>query len=276
VTGRECWRSEVQSRPIGEALAFSPDGSWLALDFNQSDVWQLDLWDARTGQRSASLEGHRHSAISLTFSADSRRLASVSSDGTALVWDVEAITGRRAGRLDNAQQEQLWADLAGDGAPAAHAIDSWQAAPTEAVPFLRRKLRPAAAVLAERVTPLVTKLDSPTFAVREADGRPDGPRRDPPAHRLPAHRLGRRPPPRRPGRGSPRSRRHAGRPPTARRAGGRRPGGAADARSGREPGPTAAAVSAARPVPVVRSLIGKPRTPGLEDSTGALIQRPPG
>jgi hypothetical protein len=151
-------------------MAFSPDGSWLATNYYGRGEGQIDLWDARTGRPVATLRGHARggSIYGLAFSPDGRRLASTSADGTALVWDVEAAVGRPVRvALDADQQEKLWAELAGDAALAAHAIDRWQAAPAEAVPFLRRKLRPAVAVPAERVAPLVAKLDSPTFAVRE-------------------------------------------------------------------------------------------------------------
>jgi hypothetical protein len=85
-----------------------------------------------------------------------------------LVWDLEALTGRKlGGPLDDPRQAALWDDLAGDAALAAHAIDCWQAALRVTVPFLRRQLKPAVAVSAERVRPLIAALDSPTFATRE-------------------------------------------------------------------------------------------------------------
>src|SRR5207253_1886129 len=87
-------------------------------------------------------------------------------------WDVEAVTGRRiGGPLNDARQAQLWDDLGGDAALGAHAIDCWQAAPEAAATFLSRKLKPVVAVPAERITPLVAALDSPTFAMRERAAR---------------------------------------------------------------------------------------------------------
>src|SRR5581483_8853869 len=102
------------------------------------------------------------------FSSDGRRLASTSCDGTALIWDVEAATGRRTVTLrDPARQAELWDDLAGDDAAGAHAIDCLQTAPAAAVTILKQKVRPAVAVPADRVAPLVAALDSPAFAARE-------------------------------------------------------------------------------------------------------------
>jgi hypothetical protein len=173
VTGQECWRSVMHGHSNCEALAFAPDGSLLATGHHNNEH-DVELWDARTGQHLAPLHGHGPGCgvLGLAFSPDGRRLASASSDGTALVWDVEAVTGRRLGRpLDNARQAQLWDDLAGDAAHAAHAIDCFQIAPGPAVTFLRGKLRPIVAVPAERVAPLVAALDSPAFAVRERAAR---------------------------------------------------------------------------------------------------------
>jgi RNA polymerase sigma factor (sigma-70 family) len=170
VNGQECWRAEIKaerSAPWPEVVALSPDGSLLAAGYNGRDEGQIDFWDARTGQHLTDLRGHGSGCVvsALAFSPDGRRLASGSSDCTALVWDVEAITGRRVGGPPDG--DRLWDDLAGPPAAAAHAIDCWQAAPPAAVAFLRGKLRPVAAVPAERVAALVARLDGPAFADRE-------------------------------------------------------------------------------------------------------------
>src|SRR5207244_9286445 len=103
-----------------DALALSPDGSWLAA----ADENLVVILDARTGQPAASLRGHDQRVVRVAFSPDARRLASTSDDGTALVWDVEAATGRRAvGLHDAARQAQLWDELAGPDGLAAHGID---------------------------------------------------------------------------------------------------------------------------------------------------------
>jgi hypothetical protein len=62
----------------------------------------------------------------------------------------------------------LWANLAGnDAAKAYRAIWSLAAAPQQAVPFLRKHLKPAVAPDAQKLKQLLADLDSPRFTVRE-------------------------------------------------------------------------------------------------------------
>ena len=46
------------------------------------------LWDAASGQRMRTLEGHTEFVNSVAFSPDGSKLASGSSDGTVVLWDV--------------------------------------------------------------------------------------------------------------------------------------------------------------------------------------------
>jgi hypothetical protein len=63
----------------------------------------------------------------------------------ALVWDVSDLADRRPPEPPDARAlEALWADLASDDAPRAHRA-SWALSVEAAVPFLRDRLRPAAA-----------------------------------------------------------------------------------------------------------------------------------
>jgi hypothetical protein len=113
----------------------------------------------------------------LSFSPDSRRLASGSRDTTILVWDA---TGRfrdgglRPARLSAKELEGCWTDLAAsDGQRAGRVIWALAADPDQAVPFLAKRLRTEltdakahrAAQMA-KVPQLLRALDDDSFAVR--------------------------------------------------------------------------------------------------------------
>jgi WD40 repeat protein/serine/threonine protein kinase len=68
------------------AIAFSPDGRWLAGRGDDPSI--VVLWDTRTYRRSKELPGHRQLIHTIAFSQDGRRLASAGSDRSVRVWDV--------------------------------------------------------------------------------------------------------------------------------------------------------------------------------------------
>jgi hypothetical protein len=71
------------------AVAFSPDGLWLATGSFDD---QIRLWavDPATTEPVQTLTGHEASVDALAFSTDGRWLASGSDDGTVRLWDVSA------------------------------------------------------------------------------------------------------------------------------------------------------------------------------------------
>jgi WD40 repeat protein len=71
----------------GRALAYSPDGRWLAA--LAGDHQTVLLLDARTYETAARFGGHARYVNSAAFSPDSRRLASCSADRTVRLWEVE-------------------------------------------------------------------------------------------------------------------------------------------------------------------------------------------
>jgi WD40 repeat protein len=148
------------------SLAFSPDDRTLAASCSDQAV---RLWGVASGRERRRFVGHAGSVFSVAFAPDGRRLASGASDTTVLVWDVTGLgdgEGLRAVDLPPQEVEGLWADLGGDAGGAGRAVWKLAAAPRQAVPLLRRKLRPAAADEA-RVTRLIADLDSDRFPVRE-------------------------------------------------------------------------------------------------------------
>jgi WD40 repeat protein/serine/threonine protein kinase len=71
----------------GSALAYSPDGRWLAA--LAPDEKTILLLDARTHETAARFSGHEMMVSKATFSLDSRCLASCSLDRTVRLWRVE-------------------------------------------------------------------------------------------------------------------------------------------------------------------------------------------
>jgi WD40 repeat protein/serine/threonine protein kinase len=72
----------------GAALAYSPDGHWLAA--LAADEKTVLLMNARTHETLARLSGHEEAVFKAAFSPDSRSLASCSQDHTVRVWNVAA------------------------------------------------------------------------------------------------------------------------------------------------------------------------------------------
>lgn len=94
-TGRvlqTCYDKHHPSGPLSVGL--SPDGGMLAVGYAPYDI---NLWNAKTGERQKLLEGHSNWVVSLAFSADGKRLISGAGDSTTRVWDVEA--GMEIGRI---------------------------------------------------------------------------------------------------------------------------------------------------------------------------------
>ena len=72
----------------GAALAYSPDGHWLAIA--AADAKTMLLLDARTHDTIAELRGHESRVFRATFSLDSRRLASCGHDYTVRLWQIKS------------------------------------------------------------------------------------------------------------------------------------------------------------------------------------------
>jgi WD40 repeat protein/serine/threonine protein kinase len=85
-TGKEVARIRLGAAHDTNVLAYSPDGRWLA--GASADQKTVCLFDARTYKLSAQFSGHEDTIRFVTFSADSRRLASCASDRDIRVWQV--------------------------------------------------------------------------------------------------------------------------------------------------------------------------------------------
>ncbi len=74
-------------------LVFSPDSAILVSGHRHGTI---QLWDAKTGDRIAALDGHTQEVETLKFSPDGETLVSTGQDGTIFLWDWnEAITESR-------------------------------------------------------------------------------------------------------------------------------------------------------------------------------------
>jgi dipeptidyl aminopeptidase/acylaminoacyl peptidase len=159
-------------------VAFSPDGRRLA---SCSGKWNLDkggevkLWDLPTGRELLSFQAHPTPIWSLAFSPDGKHLATATGKlnkndaGEVRVWGLDGLPPDRVPPPPTPRElEALWADLAGDAAPAYRAVWALRAAPRQAVPFLRAHARPPAVGVAYgRIDRLVAELDDNRFEVRE-------------------------------------------------------------------------------------------------------------
>ena len=67
-------------------IAYSRDGKRLAVT-SSIGIW---IYDARTGEELDLLTGHISNVSSVSFSPDGKTLASGSSDGTVLLWELDS------------------------------------------------------------------------------------------------------------------------------------------------------------------------------------------
>ncbi len=77
-------RPSTDPTELLELLVFSPDGEVLVSGF---DTGTIRLWDVKTGDKIAALDGHTKGVNTLRFSPDGTMLVSAATDGTILLWD---------------------------------------------------------------------------------------------------------------------------------------------------------------------------------------------
>jgi WD40 repeat protein len=157
---RYCKGSEAWA----QSMAFSPDGRAIATGCFDGG---LRLWELASGRLRHTFAGHEGQMLSVAFSPDGRLLAAASAEAPVYVWDVTGAYGPRQAAPTAAELGRCWEELAGEDAAAAfRAVRRLAGTPAAAVPFLRERLKPVAAVPPERVRRLLADLDATDFTTR--------------------------------------------------------------------------------------------------------------
>jgi RNA polymerase sigma factor (sigma-70 family) len=154
------------------AIGFSPDGHYFLVGDIDGPV---RFYDTRSGELLERREGHRGTVTGWAFAPSGRTLATFAKDMSALVWDITELSRTRKEKpLTLAPQEvqSLWEDLADEDAEKAHrAIGKLSHAPTQALPWIKARLKPMPGADLKLIRKLIVDLGSAEFNVREAATR---------------------------------------------------------------------------------------------------------
>jgi RNA polymerase sigma factor (sigma-70 family) len=167
-TGKELPAPYALQRCWG--LGFSADNKLVALGTKEPYNGVL-LVERATGQTVRRLLGGHHSGVlQLAFSPDGTLLASLGGDSNVVVWDLTGRYGKEAKQAP-LDPDKCWADLADSDAALAYAT-VWKlaAAPEQAVPILRDRLRPVRSLDEagrRQMKQWIAELDSDSFSVRQ-------------------------------------------------------------------------------------------------------------
>lgn len=161
------WSDSGKTGSSFEQLAFSDDGRLLA----SSDGLLIHVWEVATGKEVLTFEGHHGQIRSPNFSANTRRLASASSDSTVLIWDLVTKPQFAEPVVQNNPKQDLercWTDLASEDAVKGYAaIWRMMDARAAAVALLRDHLLPATNADTMKMREYIQDLDNSAFTVRE-------------------------------------------------------------------------------------------------------------
>src|SRR5262249_34669725 len=137
--------------------------------------YRFRVWDVATMNKVRDFGPHSHQLTHLAFAPSGRLIGSASGDHTALIWDLTGLAPNgtmHKPKVSAEQAERLVATLADrDAVKAWDAVWMLAAAPEQALPLLKKRLKPAPAVATEQIERWLRDLESSNFAVREAARR---------------------------------------------------------------------------------------------------------
>jgi len=148
-------------------VAFSPDGATLAACGGQyRSSGEVKLFEVASGKVRASFDGHKEWVECVRFAPGGEVLVSSGGftqgrPGEVRAWSVWGAPGKQPERLTAQRMRLLWDRLAGpDAAEAYQALREISAAPDDAVPFLKRSLRPIEPPDPKAAAKLIDDLDN--------------------------------------------------------------------------------------------------------------------
>jgi WD40 repeat protein len=172
-SGQEVVRLDIRRF---DRVAITSDGGALVV----TDKQKLSVWDAATGEQLHQMawpecirDGHGYAKISSLAVLPGGRVATGTTEGEILVWDLAPSTWpiRQTARERSRDRfDALWSDLARDARTAYRAVSSLAASPAWSVPLLDAHLHPVA-LGSKRIEKLIADLDDDRYEVREAASR---------------------------------------------------------------------------------------------------------
>jgi WD40 repeat protein len=153
----------------GSSVTLSHTGRWLATAHaGTQDILLYDLDTQPTPELVHTFRGATGTVNALAFRPDDNALVSVSSDGTAVTWDVSTVLNKLRAAAGTDPAATWWNDLAADATRAGKAMAAMTTKhPDRAVSLLAERLTPPEAVSEADVKKWVAELDHPDPAVRD-------------------------------------------------------------------------------------------------------------